>query len=153
MNLYEATQILNTNGCRLVSESTPVQATPDDPYYQFYEDIEDCYYRFRRQYGYDLVTIERRIKRRFGVPEKKIKKRVHSDSHYEYEIAFIVRRGELTGALVFGNHVWDNGRPDRNNWVRGWTETGKIDLNTFRSTEGNPGWHTLQWRPGWDWST
>lgn len=156
MELNEAIKILKEN--EYLVENTPVQAKPDDPYYKFYEEIEDCFYHFNRNEPYDLDSIKRRVKRRFGSFTMKMKQIDNEPDnknkrYRSYYVAFLVQKGECKGAVVFGQTVYDGDKLNNWDWCRAWTTTGNIDLNTFRSTENNPGWHYLEWRRGWDWST
>ena len=155
MNLYEAKKILNGKNCKLIKESTPKAATPDDPYYQFYEDVTDCYMRLERYGYYNLDEIERRIKRRFGSNIERLLMREVDGDEKIYHVGFVFHKNGHTGIIVVSQSIWLNDKsksriwPD--GWGRAWWDTGEIDPKTLRGD--NAGWHPMGYRRGWDCST
>lgn len=124
----------------------------------FYELLADIFYRFERFTGYSKNTIVNYIKERGLKIELKIDRPYsYKEDSSDYEkrreylgIKVATADSKWRGILVFGK---DDSDMHFDFYYRGWFATGNINDKTFRSTNGNPGWHRLNWKKGWDWST
>lgn len=123
----------------------------------FYELLADIFYRFERFTGYSKKTIVNYIKERGLKIELKIdrpysyKKDDPERSNREYlGVKVATADSKWRGIIVFAK---DDSSMHYDFYYRAWLDTGDINDKTFRSTNGTPGWHRLNWKRGWDWST
>lgn len=156
-NIY----LLDSNRSNKLSSSTKNDlkvASSINSWEDFYELLADIFYRFERFTGYSKNTIIDYIKERGLKIELKIDRPYsykEDSSDYDKKRVYLgikvaTADSKWRGILVFGR---DDSTKFLDFYYRAWFDTGIIDDKTFRSTNGKPGWHRLNWRKGWDWST